>query len=544
MKYLIWLWLVPAASMILLCAGGCGRGSSGDGGSGGSFGFCDMDTDCPLDNPGETTECGVYTCDSGFCNFMATSEGAPCGADAVCRSGLCLPTELKAFVKASNPEPDARFGYGAVIDGDRMLVGGPSITPGAGTVTLYERDGEEWSIVQEFEHPTVGVGGFDGLFGWSVALGSDFFVVGSLGLNLVGSGSARIFRLLPSVGEWREYDRLVGSPQVGQFAVSLDVSGDYLVVGAPGETGLFSGAAYVYEEESGIWTAAALLEASNSGSSYECVCEEGSSCVTQGAGDAFGSSVAISGDTLVVGAPAEASSATGVNGDETDNSAPEAGAAYVFERLDGIWTQTHYLKASNSGAGDRFGFAVTIDGDVIVVGAEREDSVATGQDGDEANDAAEDAGATYVFERVAGDWEQTAYLKPSNTVAGYFFGANLALSDGTLVVGAPGEAEDSGAAYVFRREGDSWVESRVFKAFNARPGASFAGPIGSINFARGIGLCNFQATSSASSVDVSGNTVAVGAPFEDSGVRGINGVQTGQTITDSGAVYVFENDAP
>src|SRR5690349_10179961 len=107
-----------------------------------------------------------------------------------------------------------------------------------------------------------------------------------------------------------------------------------------------------------------------------------------GAGDQFGWSVAVSGDTLVVGAFAEDSSATGVNGAQGNDAAPDAGAAYVFVRNGASWTQQAYLKASNTGAGDDFGVAVAISGDTIVVGASGEASGATGVNGNQADNGA------------------------------------------------------------------------------------------------------------------------------------------------------------
>ena len=113
--------------------------------------------------------------------------------------------------------------------------------------------------------------------------------------------------------------------------------------------------------------------------------------------DSFGASVAVSGDTLVVGAPYEASNATGVNGNQADNSAAYAGAAYVFTRSGGVWSQQAYLKASNTEANDYFGYAVAVDGDTVVVGAPYEDSNATGVNGNQADNSAYSAGAAYVF---------------------------------------------------------------------------------------------------------------------------------------------------
>src|SRR5262249_21137182 len=124
------------------------------------------------------------------------------------------------------------------------------------------------------------------------------------------------------------------------------------------------------------------------------------------AGDLFGGTVAISGDTVVVGAPSEASVATGVNGNQGDNSAPTAGAAYGFARSGGVWTQQAYLKASNTNAGDLFGGSVAISGDTVVVGAPFEASVATGVNGNQGDNTAPLAGAVYVFVRSNGVWSQ------------------------------------------------------------------------------------------------------------------------------------------
>src|SRR5260221_292581 len=99
----------------------------------------------------------------------------------------------------------------------------------------------------------------------------------------------------------------------------------------------------------------------------------------------FGWSVAISGDTMVIGAPFENSNATGVNGNQTNNSARDSGAAYVFVRDGTNWVQQAYLKPSNTGAGDYFGESVAISGDTMVIGAPLEDSNATGVSGNQTN---------------------------------------------------------------------------------------------------------------------------------------------------------------
>ncbi len=146
--------------------------------------------------------------------------------------------------------------------------------------------------------------------------------------------------------------------------------------------------------------------------------------------------MALSGDTLVVGAYEEDSNATGVNGEQGNNLASNAGAAYVFVRSGNTWSQQAYLKASNTGADDLFGWSVALSGDTLVVGAWGEDSNATGVGGDQGNNLAEYAGAAYVFVRSGGLWSQQAYLKASNTGADDGFGSSVALSGDTLVVGA------------------------------------------------------------------------------------------------------------
>ncbi|MFO0572592.1 MAG: cadherin-like beta sandwich domain-containing protein [Polyangia bacterium] len=250
-----------------------------------------------------------------------------------------------------------------------------------------------------------------------------------------------------------------------------------------------------------------------------------------GAGDTFGSVVALSGDTLAVGAPAEDSSATGVGGDPGNNGATNSGAVYVFVRSGASWVQQAYLKASNTEGGDNFGESLALSGDTLAVGAPAEDSGATGVGGDPLNNARQNSGAVFVFLRTGTTWAQQAYLKASNTGASDQFGQSLALSGDTLAVGAPGEdsnatgtngtqtdnsASGSGAVYVFLRTGSAWAQQAYLKASNTDPNDQF-----------GQGLA------------LSGDTLAVGARLEDSSALGTGGAQSDNATQDSGAVYVF-----
>ena len=254
-----------------------------------------------------------------------------------------------------------------------------------------------------------------------------------------------------------------------------------------------------------------------------------------GAGDRFGYSVALEGDSLAVGVYYERSGAAGVGGDQSSNTLTGAGAVYVFVRSGGTWKQQAYLKASNPDADDRFGTALSLSGETLAVGARREQSAATGVDGDQTSDAAAGAGAVYVFVRAGTTWSQEAYVKASNTDAGDIFGSAVALSGDLLAVGARNEdslawgvngvqddnsSPSSGAVYVFTRSGTSWAQEAYLKA--AAPGAGD-------QFGYALALAD--------------DTLAVGAPFEDSSATGVNGDTNGAGASYSGAVYVFTRGA-
>ena len=307
-----------------------------------------------------------------------------------------------------------------------------------------------------------------------------------------------------------------------QFGYSVAISGDTIVVGAPyedsgitgnqaDESATDAGAVYVFVRTGTTWTQQAYLKAA-----------------FPDMDDNFGISVAISGNTILAGAWAEASNATGINGNQADDSASFAGAAYVFTRTGTAWTQQAYLKASNAQGSDYFGISVALSGDTAVVGANFEESNATGVNGNQANNSAPVAGAAYVFQRSGSTWAQQAYLKASNTEAGDNFGFSVAISGDTIVVGALEEDSNgvggqgnngslgSGAAYVFARTGNQWSQQAYLKASNPGDQDSFGCFAG-----------------------ISGNTIVVGARQEDSNAKGVNGIQSDNSDSNAGAAYVF-----
>ncbi|MEW5251631.1 histidine kinase [Microbulbifer discodermiae] len=258
-------------------------------------------------------------------------------------------------------------------------------------------------------------------------------------------------------------------------------------------------------------------------------------------GDRFGSALSLSadGNTLAIGAPLEGGTATGINGDQSGNTAEESGAVYIFGRNAGIWTQQAYVKASNTDAGDRFGEAVSLsaDGTTLAVGASSESSSADGIDGDQSNNDLNGSGAVYIFSRNEGAWAQQAYIKASNPDELDFFGGALSLSgDGnTLAVGAGEESssatgvdgdqnnndvEGAGAVYIFNRSEGDWTQQAYIKASNTDRGDHF---------------------SSALSLSADGNTLAVSTIFEDSNAIGVDGDQGNNDTFNAGAVYIYSH---
>jgi hypothetical protein len=271
----------------------------------------------------------------------------------------------------------------------------------------------------------------------------------------------------------------------------------------------------VFTRSGETWSQQAYLKASNTD-----------------AGDKFGDVVAISGDTIVVGVALEDSSATGVNGSQGNNSAADAGAAYVFTRSGETWSQQAYLKASNTDAGDWFGFSVAIEADTLLVGAIREDSRFPE---DESNNQYTNSGAAYLFARSGDTWTQQTYLKASNVQKSDNFGDKLGISGDMLVVSATGEASNAtgvdgdqlnnsipnaGAVYVFAHRDAAWSQKAYLKQFPS-----------------GQGQDDFGA-----SLAISGATVLVGANTENSNSLGVNGDQVNILALAAGAAYTFTAD--
>jgi hypothetical protein len=277
-----------------------------------------------------------------------------------------------------------------------------------------------------------------------------------------------------------------------------------------------SGAVYVFSRSGTLWSQQAYLKASNTGDPAD--------------GDTFGYSISLGDDgrTLAVGAPSE-DGASGINGDESDNSASGAGAVYIFSLDSDEWSQEAYIKSSNPGTNVLFGYSVALSADG--------NTLATG-----AYDDNDRQGGVYVFDRSGGAWSERAFLGASNAEAGDSMGAWVAISDDGNTIAAGSADEDSlltgvnrgdqggndqvtntsaGAAYIFTRSENEWSQQAYIKASN--PGHE-----------------DWFGMRLALSGD--GQTFAASSPNEDSASQGIAGVQDDDTAQEAGAVYLYRRN--
>jgi FG-GAP repeat len=329
----------------------------------------------------------------------------------------------RAKLAASDGVSGDGFGTSAAISGTIAVLGAPSKDASTGAAYVVERPQKTW--VQEAELASSG-GAPGDRFGAAVAISGPTAIVGADGVNS-GTGSASVFARAHKSWVRQAEITLPGGAPGDRFGVSVAISGSIAVVGADG-TGSSTGSASAFAgSKAGIWTLQTELTASDGAP-----------------GDRLGASVAISGGAAVTGAP---------------NRSSATGAAYAF----GLVSQRAELTASDGASGDSFGEAVAIDGSMSAVGAGHRLS---------------DTGAAYVFKATKKTWVQQAKLTAFDGAPGDLFGASVAISGSTVVVGAPGANLGAGAAYVFVRSKKVWVQQAKLTAFDGAPsdrlGASVA----------------------------------------------------------------------
>ena len=341
-----------------------------------------------------------------------------------------------AKLTASDGAADDLFGRSVAVDGDTMVVGahqddGPT---NSGSAYVYVKPaGGDWSEASQVAKLTASDGAMSDFFGAAVSVGGDTIVVGASADddNGIQSGSASVF-VKPAAG-WSsttETAKLTASGGAAGdlFGTRVSVDGDTIVVGADLDdgNGEDSGSAYIFVRPIAGWVSAtetAKLTASD-----------------RAVNDRFGDSVAVDGNTIVVGA-------------YQDDGPTNSGSAYVFVKPSTGWetaNETAKLRASDSSSHDAFGSSVSVDGDTIVVGAYLDDGPTN-------------SGSAYVFVRPADGWEtatEAAKLRASDGAANDEFGFSVSVDGGTIIVGAysdnDGSVSNSGSAYVFVTSG--WAQ--------------------------------------------------------------------------------------
>ncbi len=422
-----------------------------------------------------------------------------------------------AYIKASNTEANDHFGNGGTLeghgvalsgDGNTMAVGAPYESSNAkgingnqadnslysaGAVYVFVRKNDAWTQQAYIKASNPGQ---SYKFGYIVALSQD-------GNTL-------------AVSSYFEASAAKG------------VNGDQNDKSIPQ-----AGAVYVFTRSGTTWSQQAYVKASNTG--------EAAKGNQPDEGDQFGFSLALSadGNTLAAGAISEDSGAKGINGDQNDNSQMSSGAVYVYSRSGNTWSQQAYVKASNTDAGDLFGYSVGLsaDGSTLAVSAYDEDSSSREINGVQDRNR-RGSGAIFVFTRSGTTWSQQAYLKASNAENGDSLGYEIAIShDGNTIVGGAADEDcysaginppgcdteyktdtSTGAAYVFVRNGTTWTQQAFIKSSHPSKEDWFGSRL---------------------SLSGDGNTLAVGSQLENGGSKGINGKQDDLSAEDSGALYLF-----
>ncbi len=385
---------------------------------------------------------------------------------------------LKYNLKSNGAVDDDGFGTSVAFDGETIVVGAPfddgkdgdgnDVTE-AGAAYVFTKPAAGWAggtntvDLTETAKLTAsdGVGGVDGdEFGNSVAVDGEIVVVGAYGHG-VTKGAAYVFAK-PGAGwaDGNETATLTASSaaQGDYFGSSVAIDGDIILVGASGDDSS-RGSAFVFTKPTTDANSDSSIDWNDWGSLNPAGKAALTATLTASDGadnDEFGYSVAVDGDTIVVGAPG--------NQNTVDGSEVKTGAVYVFTKpttdangdgsidwndwgsldADGKANLTDKLTASDAAENDEFGYSVAIDGDTIVVGAPYHDYDDTD---DDANDVS-NSGAAYVFTKPSDGWadgNETATLTASNGAAGDYFGNSVAIDGDTIVVGA----ETANAAYVF-----------------------------------------------------------------------------------------------
>ena len=336
------------------------------------------------------------------------------------RSGTSWSQQAK--LTGSDATTNDNFGWSVDISGDTIVVGSKNASSGSttyvGAVYIYTRSGTSWSQQAKLQPSSVSQ---MQLFGQSVAISGDTIVIGAEGeTNSSGSQAGSVYVYTRSGTSWSQQANFVGSDTAAgdYFGQSVQMENDTIIASASQIGGDAAGAVYVFTRSGTSWSQQAKLTASDA-------------ATNDYFGYHSGNSIAISGDTVVVGAYGD------------DDGGSTSGSAYVFTRSGTSWSQQAKLTASDAAAYNEFGNATAIEGDTIVIGSHQSDN---------GGFYVDYTGSAYIYTRSGTSWTQVKKIQSSDIQAGDNFGKSVAIYSNTAVAGAWGEdtgANLAGAAYAF-----------------------------------------------------------------------------------------------
>jgi hypothetical protein len=335
----------------------------------------------------------------------------------------------EAKLSASDNEFLDSFGHSVSIDGDYALIGAPNDNNFQGSAYVFKHNGTTWT---EDTKLTASDGIPSDIFGISVAINGNYTLIGASTCDEyrksnAGLGSAYIFSHDGTT--WTEKIKLIASDgEIDNFfGFSVAFDGNYALIGAPGDDN-FQGAVYVFSYDGSTWIEETKLTASDG--AY---------------GEFFGNSISFYENYALIGAP--------------DLFNDEIGSAYVFKSDDTTWTEEAKLTASDGQAGDWFGYSVSINDDYAIIGASE-----PWEDG---------LGAAYVFSRDGTTWAEETKLTASDGESRDWFGESVVIIGNYAFIGAYGDDNNQGSTYIFKRDGTIWTEEAKLTASDPQPYDAF-----------------------------------------------------------------------
>jgi hypothetical protein len=366
------------------------------------------------------------------------------------------------IITADDGKAGDYFGFSAAIDGATVLIGANRadvdgvINTGAAYVYVLSENGwyQQAKLVAQPSFANDGLGG-------NVALNNDVAMLGVMRRDDKGKDSGAVVSFERKSNTWKQ-NQIFTAPDAkpgDAFGQSIGLTENHLIIGAPRNDALAvdSGAAYLYKRESGTWRYQTKITASDGA-----------------AGDLFGISVAIDGNTILVGA------------DLHDEKAQDAGAVYVYVLEDNKWKQEAKLMASDGGKTDIFGVRVALSENTALVSARRDD----------IDELGIDAGSAYIFVRDDGTWTQQAKLTSPDGLADDRFGRGVALQGDTAIISAMQHdaiGRNTGALYVYKKDASSWCYTAKFVAKSSMPDDKFGWNVGLSNSVAVVATPNHDA---------------------------------------------------